>query len=80
MYAIRSYYATAVPAALNAIASVLGGGRGGVDIPDADKAKAQEIVDAYKSRMEDDDKATMNMFNRLKAMLFGNKTDSVFQL
>lgn len=41
---------TIVPRALNAVASVLGGGRGGVDIPDADKARIQGIVQRLQKR------------------------------
>lgn len=41
-----------VPRAVNAVASVLGGGRGGVDIPDADRSRIQGIIDSIQKRMK----------------------------
>jgi hypothetical protein len=41
---------TLIPRAVNAVASVLGGGRGGVDIPDADASKIQGLVDRMQKR------------------------------
>lgn len=43
----------AVPRALNAISSVLGGGRGGVDIPDDEKELVRGLIDKYREKMED---------------------------
>lgn len=45
---------TIVPRAVNAVASVLGGGRGGVDIPTRDMAGVQRIVDRIQARFQDD--------------------------
>jgi len=42
---------TAVPRAIYACASVLQGGRGGVDIPDADKATAKAVLNGYYTRL-----------------------------
>ena len=42
---------TAIPRAIFAVAAVLQGGRGGVDIPAADKARIKEEVAAYYARM-----------------------------
>ena len=39
-----------VPRAVNAVASVLGGGRGGVDIPDADATRIQGLVNRMQKR------------------------------
>lgn len=54
----------AVPRALSAIVAVLNGGRGGVDIPAADRKKIEGVVNAYFRRMgrdapfgNDDDKS-----------------------
>lgn len=41
---------TIVPHAVNAVASVLGGGRGGVDIPDSDMATVEGIVNRIQKR------------------------------
>ena len=41
----------AIPRALSAIVAVLNGGRGGVDIPDADKTKIKGIVTQYFKKM-----------------------------
>lgn len=43
---------TIVPRAVNAVASVLGGGRGGVDIPEADKAAISSVISALRKRIE----------------------------
>jgi 2'-5' RNA ligase len=43
-----------VPRAVNAVASVLGGGRGGVDIPSEDMDGVQRIVDRIQARFSDD--------------------------
>lgn len=45
---------TIVPRAVNAVASVLGGGRGGVDIPSEDMDGVQRIVDRIQARFSDD--------------------------
>lgn len=44
----------AVPRALNAISSVLGGGRGGVDISDEDKELVRGLIDKYREKMDMD--------------------------
>lgn len=46
---------TIVPRAVNAVAAVLGGARGGVDIPDADMDRVQSIVDRIQKRMHGDE-------------------------
>lgn len=43
---------TIIPAAVNAVASVLGGGRGGVDIPASDKARISGIVSRIQKRFK----------------------------
>lgn len=40
-----------VPAAVFAVASVLGGGRGGVDIPETDQATIRDVLDGLYARM-----------------------------
>ncbi len=47
----------AVPRALIAIKSAIGGARGGVDIPEADKPKILRHVERYLSKLEDSEKA-----------------------
>lgn len=42
---------TIVPRAVNAVASVLGGGRGGVDIPPADQARIKGVVGMIQKRI-----------------------------
>lgn len=42
----------AVPRAIFAVAAVLNGARGGVDIPDADKAKVKSSVEKYYKKMD----------------------------
>jgi hypothetical protein len=51
---------TLVPRAVNAVASVLGGGRGGVDIPDADASKIQGLVDRMQKRFGSETAQEMN--------------------
>lgn len=46
---------TIVPRAVNAVAQVLGGARGGVDIPDADMDKVQAVVDRIQKRFQGPD-------------------------
>jgi 2'-5' RNA ligase len=46
---------TIVPHAVNAVAAVLGGARGGVDIPDADMDRVAGVVKRIQSRMHGDD-------------------------
>lgn len=46
----------AVPRALIAIKSAIGGARGGVDIPETDKAKVLRHVERYLSKLEDSEK------------------------
>jgi len=46
---------TIIPRAVNAVASVLAGGRGGVDIPDADKSRIASIVAGLQKRFKDGD-------------------------
>jgi len=46
----------AVPRALIAIKAAIGGARGGVDIPDPDKAKILRHVESYLSKLEDSEK------------------------
>lgn len=43
---------TVIPAAVNAVVSVLGGGRGGVDIPVSDKARIRGIVSRLQKRFQ----------------------------
>src|SRR5579859_3436176 len=43
-----------VPKAIFAVAAVLDGGRGGVDIPDADKEKVKAAVDKYYAKMREE--------------------------
>jgi hypothetical protein len=45
----------AVPRALNAISSVLGGGRGGVDISDEDNELVRGLIDKSREKMEEED-------------------------
>lgn len=45
---------TIVPRAVNAVASVLGGGRGGVDIPEADKAGIGTVIAMIQNRIKGD--------------------------
>lgn len=49
---------TIVPAAVNAVAAVLGGARGGVDIPDDDQDRVEAIVQRIQARFTDDDSVT----------------------
>ena len=46
---------TIIPRAVNAVASVLAGGRGGVDIPDADKARISSVVAGLQKRFKEGD-------------------------
>lgn len=46
---------TIVPRAVNAVASVLGGGRGGVDIPDSDMDGVAAVLKRIQSRFQDED-------------------------
>lgn len=45
---------TIVPRAVNAVAAVLGGARGGVDIPDADMSRVEGIVNRVQKRFQGD--------------------------
>lgn len=67
----------AVPRAIFAIASVLQGGRGGVDIPDFDKAKVKAHVERYYKKMDrpspfknsdDSDKKGLNIENEYDSL------------
>lgn len=46
-----------VPRAVNAVAAVLGGARGGVDIPDADMGKVEAVVNRIQKRFKGEDDA-----------------------
>lgn len=46
---------TIVPRAVNAVAAVLGGGRGGVDIPDADMDRVSSVVASIQKRIHGSD-------------------------
>lgn len=48
---------TIVPRAVNAVAAVLGGARGGVNIPDADMDSVQAIVNRIQKRFHADDES-----------------------
>lgn len=48
---------TIVPRAVNAVAAVLGGARGGVDIPDSDMDRVQATVNRIQGRFSDEDNA-----------------------
>jgi len=49
---------TIIPAAVNAVAAVLGGARGGVDIPDEDQDRVEAVVNRIQSRFEEDPAVT----------------------
>ena len=51
---------TIVPAAVNAVAAVLGGARGGVDIPSADADRIAGIVENIQGRFDDSQTETLN--------------------
>lgn len=60
-----------IPRAIFAIASVLQGGRGGVDIPDADKAKIKAHVNRYYKKLDmdspfDNSEKCLTMIQELK--------------
>lgn len=78
---------TAMPRAIYAIAAILKGGRGGVDIPDADKTKVAAHVNQYYEKLgkdsplksnedaESDEKAIRLATAALKALLTGKADD-----
>lgn len=58
-----------VPRAVNAVAQVLGGARGGVDIPDDDADAVQRIVQRIQQRFDGDDSRTASGFQDEAALV-----------
>lgn len=67
----------AVPRAIFAIAAVLQGGRGGVDIPDFDKAKVKAHVERYYKKMDRPSPFKNSDDSDDKGLNIGNECDSV---
>lgn len=66
-----------IPAAINAIKSALAGGRGGVDISQEDKQKAQYAVDYYQGRIDKEQpQSNLNAIINKITEIFGIKPKS----
>lgn len=72
----------AVPRALNAISSVLGGGRGGVDISEDDKELVRGLIDKYREKMDMDhgNEKEKHMDNEQTSMLLVRVDDREYSV
>ena len=70
----------AVPRALNAISSVLGGGRGGVDISKEDKELVRGLVERYREKMEDHVDEEKHMDNSQTSILLVRVDDREYSV